>query len=292
MKSILLASTSIILFTATLAVAQTTWTVTPNSGFTIQDQGVSSDVLTFTLNGSTWTVSPSSNTTVNDQGITNNVLTFTISPAISPDGLLITSGSNGSLATSAGVWTFGTTASSGGYQILLNGASAGGGAALELEVNNGGNMYALNSLDIWFAWNGSAWSEIAPLNGRYVISVGTASGIEYIDGGFGATPGTSPFVQLDLQNHAIGQQWIWNGSTLQNVDIPVRGASGAASGPYLADAGNGTATEKATGDTFKLIPARGGYNIKDLTTGNYLGLANGELVVGAKYISVWSFTAP
>src|SRR5262249_39989804 len=110
--------------------AQTTWTVTPNSGYTIQDQGVSNDVLNFTLNGFSWSVTPSSNYTVKDQGVANNMLTFTISPpspTMSPDGSTLTAGSTGSLATSAGTWTFGSNTGPVGNQILLNGRPAGTG---------------------------------------------------------------------------------------------------------------------------------------------------------------------
>jgi hypothetical protein len=40
--------------------------------------------------------------------------------------------------------------------ILLNGQSAGGGSAVELEVANSGQMYA-NALGQWWEWNGSGW---------------------------------------------------------------------------------------------------------------------------------------
>jgi hypothetical protein len=288
MNYILPGATVITLGIATPILAQTTWTVTPNSGYTIQDQGVLSHVLTFALNGVPWTVTPSSTSAINDQGVANNVLTFTLSPAISPDGSTITAGSGGSLTTSAGVWTFSTTPASGGYQILLNGTPGGGGSALELEVSNGGNMYALNKLNIWYAWKGTSWAAIAPLNGTYVIT----SGSNAVDGGFGEYPGNSPFVQLYPTNNGSGQQWTWNGSTLQNMLVPVGGVPGAASGPFLADAGNGTASESATGDTFKLTPVTSGYNIQDIRTGNYFGIANGTLVLGTKSKSVWSFNVP
>jgi hypothetical protein len=171
---------------------------------------------------------------------------------------------------------------------LLNGAPAGGGSALELEVNNGGNVYALNKLNIWYVWKGTSWAAIAPLNGTYVITSGSNS----VDGGFGEYPGNSPFVQLYSTNNGSGQQWIWNGSTLQNMLVPVGGAPGAASGPFLADAGNGTATESAAGDTFKLIPVTNGYNIQDIRTGNYFSIVNGALVLGTKSKSIWSFSVP
>ena len=82
--------------------------------------------------------------------------------AISPDGSILTAGSGGSLTNSAGVWTFGTTAASGGYLILLNGASAKGGSALKLQVNNGGKIYATNKNNILYVWNGTSWVAIVP----------------------------------------------------------------------------------------------------------------------------------
>ena len=41
---------------------------------------------------------------------------------------------------------------------LLNGQSAAGGLANELEVAQGGNLFADNALGQWYQWNGSNWS--------------------------------------------------------------------------------------------------------------------------------------
>jgi hypothetical protein len=79
------------------------------------------------------------------------------SGGISPDGSTLLAGSAGSLVTSAGTWTFGTTTTSYGYDILLNGAQAAGGSAVELEVANQGNLYADNSLGTWYEWANSSW---------------------------------------------------------------------------------------------------------------------------------------
>jgi len=152
--------------------------------------------------------------------------------------------------------------------------------------SNGGNMYTLNKANIWYIWKGTSWAATTPFNGTYVISSGTNS----VDGGFGYW-NVTPYVQLYPTNRTTGQQWIWNGSKLSNVEVAAGGSRGA-TGPFLADSGNGTATENSTGDTFKLIPVSGGYNVQDLRTGNYLGNASNVLVFGTAQKSVWSFTSP
>ena len=75
---------------------------------------------------------------------------------VSPDGTILTAGSNGSLATAAGTWTFGTTQPQPSrYEIFLNGSDVpGGGYAAEMEVNHGGQLYAYNSGGgLWGVWN-------------------------------------------------------------------------------------------------------------------------------------------
>jgi hypothetical protein len=288
LKSNVFVAACLSLSIVTSAVAQTTWTVTSNSGYTIQDQGISSNSLNFNLNGAQWSVSPSSNYIISDQGVANNVLTFTVAPpstVISPDGSTLTAASTGSLVTSAGTWTLGSKTASGGNQILLNGSPAGTGYGVELEVNNGGKMYTLNKVKIWYVWKGTSWAALPPLNGTYVISGGSNA----VDGGFGYS-NTSPYVQLYPTNGGTGQQWTWNGSKLSNMKIAAGGSAGA-TGPFLADAGNGTATEGATGDAFNLIPVSGGYNVQDARTGNYLGIANNALAFGTAQKSVWTFSA-
>jgi hypothetical protein len=49
------------------------------------------------------------------------------------------------LVTSAGTWTFSTSSNSSGNLILLNGQAVAGGAAVELEAANQGNLYAMNA---------------------------------------------------------------------------------------------------------------------------------------------------
>jgi hypothetical protein len=66
-------------------------------------------------------------------------------PALSPDGASILAGSGGRLVNSAGIWTFSTSSNSSGNLILLNGQAVAGGAAVELEAANQGNLYAMNA---------------------------------------------------------------------------------------------------------------------------------------------------
>lgn len=81
----------------------------------------------------------------------------TASP-LSPDGSLLNAGSGGSLITKYGIWTFSSSSSAGGYDILLQGSLAQGGAANSLYVENGGQVYALNSSRNWYLWSGSSWA--------------------------------------------------------------------------------------------------------------------------------------
>jgi hypothetical protein len=84
-------------------------------------------------------------------------------PGNSPAGSLLPAGSGGSLVTNAGTWTFGTLSDSYGSNILLNGAAAGGGYATELEIANGGQVYA-GSSGQWWQWTGSTWTGVGNPN--------------------------------------------------------------------------------------------------------------------------------
>src|ERR1700719_310899 len=115
MRSILLASTAALALSFGAAQAQTTWSVTPSSGYGLGYLGTAS-----------------------------GALTFTVGP-ITPDGSIMMAGTAGSLMTMTGIWTFGSKTGPGGNQILLNGSPAGTGYGVELKVSNGGNMYAQNA---------------------------------------------------------------------------------------------------------------------------------------------------
>ena len=73
------------------------------------------------------------------------------------DGSTLLGGSSDGLVTSAGTWTFGA-GTGGNYEILLNGQQAANGAATELVVANGGNLYAETAAGTWYDWNGSGWA--------------------------------------------------------------------------------------------------------------------------------------
>jgi hypothetical protein len=110
----------------------------------------------------------------------------------------------------------------------------------------------------------------APASGVYQITVGTKA----VDGS------TPPAVLYSPITGASGQQWIWNGATIANVQ----------SGALLADNGQGAATENSSGDTFKLLAAGSGWNIVDTRTGNYLGIYKGALSFNKTQKSSWIFT--
>jgi lysophospholipase L1-like esterase len=81
--------------------------------------------------------------------------------SVSPDGTVI-SGGSGSLTTSQGTWTFGSSVGFGEWYVLLNTSSAGGGAGSKLEVSNGGHLYVLGTDGNWYLWTGSGWTLGSP----------------------------------------------------------------------------------------------------------------------------------
>ena len=91
-----------------------------------------------------------------------NCAVFTEGGPISPDGTVLTAGSNGSLTTAAGTWSFGGPAPRrpGEWLIVLNGSASNGGISAKLEVANRGQMYALTAFGTWWVWN-NGWSQTA-----------------------------------------------------------------------------------------------------------------------------------
>jgi hypothetical protein len=97
-------------------------------------------------------------------------------------------------------------------------------------------------------------------------------------------------VQLYPTNSGTGQQWVWNGSTFSNVSVSNPGQFTNVSGPLMADAGNGTVTENATGDTWTVSPSGNGYTIRDNRTGKYLSIVSNALAMSATQ-TVWTTPA-
>jgi len=111
----------------------------------------------------------------------------------------------------------------------------------------------------------------APAPGTYQI-IGNGKAVD------GSAP---PTVLLSSITGTLGQQWMWNGGKLTNIQ----------SGALLADNGNGAPTENSAGDTFNLLVAGSGWNIVDARTGNYLGIFNGALSFNKSQKSSWTFTS-
>ena len=106
------------------------------------------------------------------------------STPLTPDGSTIQAGSGKSLTTSAGIFSFSNvTASWGGTQTLINGTSANNGYANSLEVDSGGQVYALAG-STWYLYSGSQWVITSAPPAIATISSGTV--YQNIDG-FGAS---------------------------------------------------------------------------------------------------------
>jgi hypothetical protein len=86
--------------------------------------------------------------------------TTSVTPSVSPDGSVLTPGSNGSLVTADGTWTFSTTlVNNTDYVILLNGQPATNGSSTSMTVAGGGKLYAKNSQNNVYVWNGAGWTQ-------------------------------------------------------------------------------------------------------------------------------------
>ena len=109
---------------------------------------------------------------------------------ISPDGALVKAGRGGSLVTGDGIWTFSTgKTSTGNSYILLNGKAAGSAAGTELEVANGGKLYAHDASGQWYKYSGSqflAWIdpvlESTPSPDGTLVKAGSGGGLVTGDG--------------------------------------------------------------------------------------------------------------
>jgi hypothetical protein len=185
--------------------------------------------------------------------ILSMVLAFSpaLAQSVPPDGTII-SNDTSTLMTAAGTWSFGGPAPGrpGEWLILLNGSASNGGVSADLEVANGGQMYALTAFGSWWIWNGSFWTQTsAP------ASQGSSPDGTIISGGtgtlttaagtwsFGAPAPGRPGEWLILLNGsssnggvsaslevanggqiyaltAYGSWWTWNGSWTQTSAPP------------------------------------------------------------------------
>jgi hypothetical protein len=199
----------------------------------------------FAISGNNLIINPAGPGISADASTTQNVtLVATQTPTgtglpISPDGTALSAPSNGSLTTAAGIWTFGSTQPQPGqYEIFLNGTYVpGGGWAGDMEVNNGGQLYVLNTyLGSWYVWNNDWFSSPAPISPDgtaltvpSTLSLTTAAGIWtfgamapqagqytiFLNGtyasGWAAAMEVNSGGQLYVYNSSGGGSWwIWN----------------------------------------------------------------------------------
>lgn len=117
------------------------------------------------------------------------VASNTVAPANSPAGTTLSPGSNATLQSSAGTWSFGSSNDGlGNYQILLNGsaAAAGNSNATQLQINSSGTVIATVSNGATYSWGNGGWTTVsAPLTSVAVSTpVATSSnGATIVPGG-------------------------------------------------------------------------------------------------------------
>jgi hypothetical protein len=181
-------------------------------------------------------------------------------------GHYMADGGNGTVTENASGDTWSVTSSGGGFVVKNNRT----GNYLE---NNGGTLAMGPAATVW-AFSASLASSAGEglASGTYEIK----SGSNVIDGGFGAN-NASPFVQFYSINDNAFQHWTWNGSTFANNGWAAH---------YMADGGNGTVTENASGDAWSVTSSGGGFVVKNNRTGNYLGSNGGSLAMGSA-ATVW-----
>jgi hypothetical protein len=81
-----------------------------------------------------------------------------------PNGTIIFGGQSGSLTTSEGTWTFGSTQDSNGdWPTLLNGTP--NGAAIQMQLAGNGTLYAYAQWDgNWWLRQNGAWSDVGAIS--------------------------------------------------------------------------------------------------------------------------------
>jgi hypothetical protein len=116
-----------------------------------------------------------------------------------------------------------------------------GEGILVAGANHGVCGTPYKALQAWYVASGNPPPPGSLPNGTYGISAGG----EFFDGGFGYW-GYPVAVQFyPRYPNDTGQEWVWNGSTFENV---LASTGGQTSGPFMADNGDGTVTENASGD--------------------------------------------
>ena len=98
--------------------------------------------------------------TVGSLGVhSGDVLTLTILQNDGGTSIVSKAPSGTSLTTSDGTWSWGAAAGGGNYNILLNGSSAGNGAAVQMQTFRGA-LYAKNAANQWYVWNGAGYTRL------------------------------------------------------------------------------------------------------------------------------------
>ena len=123
-------------------------TLTLNDGGTaIYSGGSGTEAVTFS-----YTVAAGQNTAA--LGVT----AVNLNGATTTRAVTITASSGGSLTDANGnVWSFSTTAASGGYVILCNGTQFAGGAGVTLSLDVNGVIWAESNGNAWYKDSGTGW---------------------------------------------------------------------------------------------------------------------------------------
>lgn len=99
---------------------------------------------------------------------------------VTPDGAILAPGQSGNLVTTAGAWTFSNQKGTDGNLVLLNGKPVAGASAIELLVDDNGQLYAHGKSGLFWLWIGSGWAKTGRFDPvRTNCATGVVVGLEW-----------------------------------------------------------------------------------------------------------------
>lgn len=174
---------------------------------------------------------------------------------------------------------YGTGAIFNNNNNIFGGPVYASGAVVGHALDKDNNKYWVRSGAAGL-WLGQAIGSQDPANNVGGISLPSAISSGTVEPAFNLLNNTTP----DSVNGRFTVA-SWAGAAPSGFGPP----SSPPNGPFMADNGDGTATENATGDTWTIVGSGGGYTVRS-QTGRYLAIVSGALAMSASPF-VWTFTA-